>query len=330
MFNHPCIQFLLYKYNTLNNKKIANEIYEELRVPLFDKRKHIVDFNISKNLLTGAKTISTIYLFCHSVTGDKYEFAHIAKRILENPHNAVISYNRKFRRRNSALSSGTISLNRKYQSKFNITGCRYLLDEIIGYIAMHFKKNIVLLGFSAGTSLIACYLGCQEMKYKHNIKYSILVSAGYHYEESMRKMPKVFNVLAFFNLYFYFKEYHDKYDHTDIKKLLYLKANVLQYVLSLSKYSGFVDSKEYFLHHDPKNYLMNISSDVYFINAYDDFCFPKQTIDPIIQIYKAAKRNFTFYLEESGSHISFYKNKNETKIYDYIRHIETKRDTKKY
>jgi hypothetical protein len=55
----------------------------------------------------------------------------------------------------------------------------------------------------------------------------------------------------------------------------------LKFQQSFNKdFQDFVN--EYFLEHDPKYYLNNINSTVYFINSLDDFCFPSDTIMPII------------------------------------------------
>lgn len=321
---NPFLQFLLHLYNSINNKKICKEIYEELRIPIFDKDNHIIDLNISKNILKNNNLIDNVYLFCHSVTGDKYEFAHIAKEILKNSKNGVISYNRKFRKYCSTLSTGTISLNAEKNIEFNITGCRYLLDSLITFLYKNYlNKNtkIILIGFSAGTSLIACYLGCKKIKNKEKIKYSILVSAGFHYKKSMKKMPILSKILCFINVYFYFKHIHINHNHKYLLDTLYY-FNIFAYILNIYKYSGFQSINEYFLEHDPKYYLNNINSKVYFINSLDDFCFPNTTILPLIAKYKN-KKNFIFYLENNGGHICFYKDVSmNNKIIDYINKIE--------
>ena len=328
LFNNPYIQYLYHVYYSKSNSAICDFIYEEIRIPLFDDMSHIVDFNISKNLLNKltACRIKKIYIICHSVTGDKYEFANIAAELLKDPVVGVISYSRKFRSDNK-----TISLSKKYQRVFNITGCRYLLDEIIGYVNNTFNskglKKIVLLGFSAGTSLIACYLGCDLMKNKSSVSYSVLVSAGFHYEESMKKMPAFGQMLCFLNLYSYFYKFHVKYKHKDILNLKSLGLNnvsLLSYIFNLYKYAGFSSKKEYFSFHDPVNYLPNITHKVYFLNAIDDFCFPETTIMPFISKYKHTKSNFYFDVKEYGGHICFYKSyiRRDTFISDYIKNIK--------
>lgn len=321
---NPFIQFILHLYNSLNNKQISKNIYEELRVPLFDNNNYIVDLNISKNILLKINKITSIYLFCHSVTGDKYEFAYIAKEILKDSNLGVISYNRKFRNKNSTLSLGTISLNEDINSEFNITGCRYLLDSLITYLYKNYLNKdtkIILVGFSAGTSLIACYLGCKKIKNKDKIKYSILVSAGFHYKKSMKQMPLLSKIICFINVYFYFKHVHINFNHKSLLDTLYY-FNIFLYILNIHKYSRFKTPNEYFLEHDPKYYLNNINSTIYFINSLDDFCFPEKTIVPLICKYKH-KKNFIFYLENKGGHICFYKDLNfNSKIIDYINKIE--------
>ncbi len=317
------LQFIIHLYNSLNNKKISNEIYEELRIPLFDNNNYIVDLNISKNILKN-NNVDIVYLFCHSVTGDKYEFAYIAKDILKNNKAGVISYNRKFRNSKSTLSSGTISLNENINCEFNITGCRYLLDSLISYLYKHILNKytkIILVGFSAGTSLIACYLGCNKIINKNKIKYSILVSAGFHYKESMKNMPMFSKIICFLNVYFYFKHIHINLNHSLLLDTIYY-VNIFIYIAKLYKYSNFKTVNEYFLEHDPIYYLKNIHSKVYFINSLDDFCFPDKTILPIISKYKY-KKNFTFYLEKRGGHICFYKDLQfNNKIIDYINKLE--------
>ncbi len=324
--NNPYFHYVYHMYMSNSNKQICDSIYEEIRVPLFDNMSHIVDFNISKNLLTDLTScrVKNIYIICHSVTGDKSEFANIASGLLKNSKNAVVSYSRKHREDNK-----TISLSNKYQRIFNITGCRFLLDSVVNYINTTFNpknsKKIILLGFSAGTSLIACYLGCRLMKYKDTISYSVLVSAGYHYKESMTKMPALSQFLCVLNLYTYFYKFHVKYNHTDILSIYSNGFTLLSYIFNLYKYAGFKNKEEYFKFHDPVNYLNNIKSKVFFLNALDDFCFPGSTIIPIISKYKDTKSNFTFNLKELGSHICFYKNytNKETIIVDYVESLET-------
>jgi predicted alpha/beta-fold hydrolase len=254
------------------------------------------------------------------VTGDKHEFSRLAKKILnEDLSSGVVSYNRKFRNFNT-ISSGTISLERKYQTNFSITGCRYLLNEVINYVYTTFKKKIILVGFSAGTSLIATYLGCPQTQNKEKIDYAILISAGFHYKESMHKMSRIYKVLCFLNLYIYFRTFHVKYKHNDILDLAFnfAKFNVFNYVISQYKYSLFKSEDEYFRHHDPKYYLPNIKHKVYFLNSLDDFCFPGETIIPLINIY-TKKDNFYFHILPTGGHICFKNNSKECGIFEFIK-----------
>ncbi len=287
---------MLLQYHSRNNVSIANDIYDVNTFKVLDTE---IELAMSKNM---GSNPSKILIFCHSVTGSYYEFANVFKRLISDGY-GVISYSRKG---HNSIKCDTI----------NIVGCPNTLDKIIGYISSEFEASkLYLVGVSAGTSLIATYLGNSNMLYRNRISKAALFSAGYHFEESMLKLSWFAKLLCFVNMFIFFLGHNLRNSNVELLKF---SKGFDHFVFNIWKQLGYKHQSDYFRDHDPKWYIHKISTPCLFVNSLDDFVFHGDIITPIIDtiLYKT---NFTFKLYKYGGHICFFKDfRGNTLIYDHI------------
>lgn len=298
LLKNPYFQYLLLLYISLSKYKIANEIYN-ISIIQFSCNDR-VEIAISKNLYNKDFKPKKILLLCHSVCGSLYEFSFLAKKLIIDGY-GVISYSRK--------NHGKLEYD-----KFNVVGCPITLDKIVGYIKNKFESEINLIGFSAGTSLIATYLGNNNMKNNKYISKAILISPGFYFKHSTEKMSKTAKILCFINMYVFFLKHNYKKNNIKLIKSI----GFHEFINNMREQYGYKNSDLYFKEHDPKYYLDKIDIPVLFVNSIDDFIFHGNIIIPLIKELPD-KKNFIFRIHKTGGHISFFKDlSGNTYIYDHI------------
>lgn len=286
LFTFQITQILYSLYFAYLDKKYAKILYNT----------EIHSINNENILVATSKNVhyNKIIIICHSVCGDYTQFAYLSSKLLKHNNALILSYSRR---------GVHPELN---NNQHNIVGCPDTLDYIVNYAHSKYNLPIYLLAVSAGTSLAATYLGTKN-KY---VKSAILVSPGYQYEYSIKNMTFIARVLCFLNVYLFFY----RVANTKLRKT----KSLTEYMYNLYHHLGYNSSEEYFDHHDPINHLSKISVPTVFINACDDFIFPKKNIRVAFE-HALKNRNISIIATKYGSHIGFaHLFGKDPWIYDFI------------
>lgn len=286
------IQYLIYLLNCKIDTRIGKKLY----------KKNILKTKDGEDLLLGIGQVdykvNGILLIFHTVFGDYCDSAKEIKKLCKNLNLMPISYSR--RGHDKELT----------QSQFNSVGNLNDLELILDYINSNYSTlPIYGLGMSAGTSLLARYLG--NKKEKSRIELGILLSPGFHFKRSQ----KLFNN--------YIKKYlvdkAKKYWLIPNKDILCKNEKDIQYYNLLlnaetmkewHKYQwyfiqGVSNEKEYYRLFDPIYVLQYIKVPILYINSEDDIVFGKELISKYRNIINTTESTILVQTKYGG-HLGFY------------------------
>lgn len=199
---------------------------------------------------SGAPRAIVIYL--HTACGDYTQLAHIGKMVYK--HN--IAYCTITRSGNDS----SLLFN-----KFNFVGQIDELQLVISYIErMYPGVPIHAIGASAGSALLIRFLG--KYNSMNRIKSAILVSPGYHFMESFKKMNVISKSYLVNKMKYILRNYSYKAELSDIRTLD-------DWVVFQSKLLGYKSKQDFVLDCDPIYYLTKINVPSLFISALDDPIF---------------------------------------------------------
>lgn len=288
---HPYIQFLIYLIHNYFDKKIADDIY----------KLEIIQANDGEDLVMawGPSTIHSkaIILSIHTLLGDYSDSAKFLYKLHKKYNWIPISYSRRGH-----------SKPLKYPI-FNTVGD---IDDLI-LILRKIKARYPLLpiyaiGSSAGSSLLVRYLG--EHSDNSLIDAASVISAGYDFERSLfypKSIPDYIITNKIKNFFLYSnKEVLCNYNKVVYNKLKNVK-NIREwhhYQWQFSKKSS--NKKEYFLYNNPSNVIKKVTQPILYINAMDDFMFPRDLVYRYIDLIYSNPNKIIVHTER-GSHLGFYK-----------------------
>ncbi len=289
----------LYKINWILSFKYIQLIWYFISINMLDKKfskniynKEILTINNNQILYVYSNNINydKVIIICHAACGNYTQSSYFANFLIKNNNALIVSYSRKGAHK---------ELN---NNNFNLVGCPSILDEIVKLTNLKFNKPIYAIAFSAGTSLLSTYLS----NYNTLIKSAFLISPGFCYENSIRRMSNFPKILSFIHIYKTF--YHimpnnlkNKYSLISLMDNLYIQL-------------PYKTKTEYFLEHNPINYLHKINIPIICINAIDDICFPIENIKEFFPKVLLNK-NITIITLKYGSHLGFFNYFNFNPIY---------------
>lgn len=285
------LQFLYYdKCISLRNRKIANDIYKTEPLIFHDQEESIIawgkNINYSPNI---------VVLFLHNVCGDYRDNSELAKYLIKTMNCIPVSYSRR---------GHSMPLKNPY---FNTVGDQDDLKLVLTKIQQRYMNlPIYAVGSSAGSSLLAKYLGSSANS--NLISAAALISPGYGFQQSLMTMPMLQSKLAAKNVkkLFLFPnkqllQKHDKQAYND----LYNATSMLEWHQHQWKFDKTANIESYYEKHDPVNVLQNIKCPILYINAMDDFLFPKKLVSKFTFLTDTCPNTIIVHTKRGG-HIGFY------------------------
>lgn len=234
---------------------------------------------------------SKVAMILHSVGGDCYEFPALVDRLVTAGF-IVFTYSRQ----GHGKSTG---------SCINPVGSSKVLDHMIHKAAAMSDSNKVnIVAFSAGTSLLARYLGHARATARHIVETPIMVSAGFKFEHTMRKLSMLASILCYFRMLLTYRRH-----------VIPTKPSPIHLIEYMSKQLGFKTMADYFRKYDPVYYIDKIQHRCIFVNSEDDFVFP---IDTVCESIEYIKQKHHVILTKNGGHISFYREWGQCWLYVFI------------
>ncbi len=267
---------------------IYKKVYDIENIILNDKEELIIAWGKS------IKPPKGVIIWLHTLCGNFYESSYLANEINKEINLVSVSYSRR--------GHSTLLKNPKFNTVGNLEDLIFIISKI--------KKKypnlpIYAIGLSAGTSLLAQYLGT----YNTTISAAILISPGYNFEDSQNHMPLLSSFLIT-NYIKYFFLYPNKNilknkDKNTYNSLLNAKT-IKEWHNFQWKYSSKESLDEYYKKHNPVHLIDNISCPILFINALDDIIFPKELIEKYTNIISICKKSIIVHTNY-GSHLGFYE-----------------------
>lgn len=234
---------------------------------------------------------SKVAIILHSVGGDCYEFPALVDRLVTAGF-IVFTYSRQ----GHGKSTGAC---------INPVGSSKVLDHMIHKAAAMSDSNKVnIVAFSAGTSLLARYLGHARATAHHIVETPIMVSAGFRFEHTMRKLSMLASILCYFRMLLTYRRH-----------VVATKPSPIYLIEYMSRQLGFKTMDEYFRKYDPVHYMDKIKHRCIFVNSEDDFVFP---IDTVRESIECIKQKHDVVLTKNGGHISFYREWGQCWLYVFI------------
>jgi len=289
------LQFIIFTIrSSYYDKMIANDLYD-LEILRFDDN--------TKSFLAIGKQIknpTAILLILHTICGSYDESANFVKNIQDTLNWLPISYSR--RGHSNKLES----------AEFNTVGSQVDLITVLNIIKKRYPKlPIYAIGFSAGSSILARYLG--DSGDNSLISGGVCVSPGYCFEKSMTTMPEIASKLATKNAKDFFlkpnEEILKNYDEITFNILMNCN-NMTEWHEHQWKFAGNYNSKEeYYNEHNPVYVLHQIKKPILYINALDDIAFPAKLVKQFVNIVNDAPKSIIVHTKK-GSHLGFFSNYN--------------------
>ncbi len=251
-----------------------------------DFHRSIIRMNDGTELLLAVAPVAkplAVVLYLHTVCGDYTQLAHTA-RVVRSDNFAYVSYTR----------SGNDSSLRF--SKFNFVGNIEELKVVIDYIEyMYPGVPIHAIGASAGSALLIRYLGGYNESKK--IKSAVLVSPGYHFLRSMRKMNIIYRSYLVNKMKYMIR-------HLPCKDELALISSLEDWITFQSKLNGYASREEYEKDCDPVNYLHKINVPSLFISSLDDGVFDGDITKQYTSL-PSINPNIVIVITKRGGHVMF-------------------------
>ena len=194
------------------------------------------------------------------------------------------------------------------------------LDQVIAHALENGYKELILLGFSFGGSLVINYLG--NKRPNPRIKRAVVFSAPLDLFESTSKMKKGINRLVSRSFRKKWRrkirrkaeQFPDLFDLSDIEKINTIEELYLRYVIPLH---GYASLDEYYQKWSSVQFLENVKTPLLIVNAKNDpflskNCFP----------FELCTNSEFVYLEapKYGGHTGFTR-KRDGDLW-YLRRIE--------
>lgn len=284
------IQYMVFIIISSVNSYKGDNIYNTRIINFRDNEQTILAEGILNDNPKG------ILLILHTVFGNYLDSCNDLNKICNELNFKLVSYSRRGH-----------SLN-LYKPKFNSVGHQEDLADIISIIKNKYTNTpIYIIGLSAGSSLLARYLG--NNKHDNTIKGAILISPGYNFKKAIKTMPWICNKLL-----------------VNKAKNFFLKKNkILLKHYNKNAYNALIKSKsmndwhnnqyhfvneynnidEYYYDHDPVHVLEKISIPILYLNALDDMIFTKDLVLEYKELVKKSKNKIIIHTNR-GSHCAFF------------------------
>lgn len=293
-FHNKYIQYLLYLFETRNDKILGNTFYKIDKIITPDNEKLLIGIGDVDYEYKG------ILLIFHTIFGDYCDGSRSVKKLCSELNLLPISYSRR--------GHGKKLKN----NKFNTFGHIEDLELILDYIDDKYP-NLPIYGLarSAGTSLLSRYLG--NTKHNSRISLAILISPGFDFTKGISNIDNSLSKILVKQCKEFWLIPNKDLFNKNKKDLHYynllLNANTL---MDWHKYQWYFTKTtknytEYDNKYNPIYVLQNIKIPILYINALDDLLFDKS----LVQSYKELvnKSNYKIIVHtNNGSHLGFYEN----------------------
>ena len=270
-------QIILYRFKIKPFELYVASLLDKKIIRMNDGTELMVAMNVPKN------RPQAVIIYLHTVCGNYTQLAHIS-HMIKNDNLAYVTYTR---------SGNDSSLN---FCKFNFVGSIDELQIVIRYVKTVYPNiPIHAIGASAGSALLIRYLG----KYNSDmdIKSAVLISPGYHFMKSCRKMNILSKAYLVNKMKYMIRDLPCKEELKNVKTLD-------DWVAFQSKLLGYKNSDEYVQDCDPVHYLNSINVPTLCISALDDNIFDGNITKEYLNL-PFINHNVMIVTTKRGGHVIF-------------------------
>ncbi|XDD53598.1 YheT family hydrolase [Leptospira sp. WS4.C2] len=253
-----------------------------------------------------AKDNNPIVVVFHTISGDEQDVKSTVKYLRERYDWIVVVCIRR--------GHGNLPLTKP---KINTMGSTSDLKEQLSYIQKKYpKKQMFGVGISAGSGLLARYLGEAGIKSKFNA--AVAVSPAYDIEKAFHRVHPIYSKIMGQRLINYFLKNH----YESLSKLkgvdeLFKIKTIGEFQDNLHTISGFKDKENYYYHSNPVLVAKNIKTPLLVLNSADDPICVNQNVLENLHWLETLPNTIHVHTKR-GSHIAYFQGLKATSWSDKI------------
>lgn len=236
-----------------------------------------------------------IVVLFHTISGDEQDVKSTVKYLRERFDWIVVVCIRR--------GHGNLPLTKP---KINTMGSTSDLKEQLAYIQKKYpKKQLFGVGISAGSGLLARYLG--EAGIKSQFIAAVAVSPAYDIEKAFHRVHPVYGKIMGQRLINYFLKTH----YESLSKLkgvdeLFKIKTIGEFQDKLHTISGFKDKENYYFHSNPVLVAQNIKTPLLVLNSADDPICVNQNVLENLHWLETLPNTIHVHTKR-GSHIAYFE-----------------------
>lgn len=244
---------------------------------------------------SATKDKTPIVVLFHTISGDEQDVKSTVKYLRERYGWMVVVCIRR--------GHGNLPLTKP---KINTMGSTSDLKEQLAYIQKKYpKKQLFGVGISAGSGLLARYLG--EAGTKSQFSAAVAVSPAYDIEKAFHRVHPVYSKIMGQRLISYFLKTH--YESLSklkgIEELLKIKT-IGEFQDKLHTVSGYKDKENYYYHSNPVLVAKNIRTPLLVLNSADDPICVNQNVLENLHWLETLPNTIHVHTKR-GSHIAYFQ-----------------------